>query len=651
MKHISTLVVGYCIAFTSFAQVTFQDNAPCTTGSPSSGNSFDWRTQTYTLYTNAQGIKTVESPFYNSSLTNPNVNEFSQYTLKDYEPADGWELIQYDFGTSTVGTDAPYLILYNRHTGLMRVFVSFANLLGQNNAITISLRYVANESRSATMEFYSPSGLNATENFNNEVPAISQNNFYVNQTLFWYHADFYLHYDPCVCNYETSLEFLVKLTSSSNLQFTLQGQAIQNLNPPYATDAYGRTGSIGNLTDHMGMMAVKNLEKGASWADDILTNGFPFWGIPPAKESKLAALFGSISGPLGSAIKGMDWLVSLFEEGATAQPPRPLAFDIRLEGNGSITSTSTYMYKELIVPGSEQTLISTTVRPFYNKAPGLFTLLKVPTVLTNTDQSYIDEWTPERHETWIYSAFKLKENISYTVNPHANIDLAQSEVLASLIFEPGLGTDREETELYGLGCMTTIVKPFSYYRYIDEYSDYELGWTPGQVKLQIVAKFKVAGSSLVIPYVGVFNTKLEYDYNLYPWSAEVLPTTGCSTTVAEATSTQIKAVCNGTLYKGLVDEFARPDENTPVDQALYQDEIRIFPNPVQNSVNFDLSKISGNQRMLSLTIYDLNGKLLRTEKVQAGKVNTIETNFLSKGVYIAKITGDNFNKTAKIVKQ
>lgn len=68
------------------AQVNFTDNAPCTTAVPSSASFTDWRVQNYTIYTVTLGTQTVELPFYNTNLSNPNINEFSQYTLKDYEP-------------------------------------------------------------------------------------------------------------------------------------------------------------------------------------------------------------------------------------------------------------------------------------------------------------------------------------------------------------------------------------------------------------------------------------------------------------------------------------------------------------------------------------------------------------------------------------
>ena len=636
----------FCI-YIFFSSYIFQDNAPCTTGSPSSGNSFDWKTQNFTIYTNAQGVKTVESPFFNSSLTNPNVNEFSQYSLKDFQPADGWELIQYDFGNATIGTDVPYFILYNKHSGLMRVFVAFANLYGQNNAITLELRYVSNESRSALMENFSPNGLNATQNFNNEVPPVSINNFYVNQTLFWYHADFNLHYDPCICNYETSLELRAIVTNAANLQFTLQGQAIQNLNPPYGTDSYGRTGNIGNQSNGSNIISImRNLGKGASWAQDLIVKGNPRLGISANKDSKLAAMFGTISSALPIVASVSQFLIGIFKDDPAPQPPRPLAFDINLQGSGTISSTYNYWYKELIAPGSEQTLLSATVRPFYNKAAGVFTLLKVPKVGYNIFYTYADEFNPERHELWENHMYKLKENISYTVNPHAGFDLSQSEITASLIFTNG--SQRHETDLYGLGCLATIEQPFSYYRYDGWDGFYETGWVPGpNVKLQIVAKFRVAGTAIYVPYVALYNVSLEQDYALDPHGPEVLPSPGCSTSLPPATTSEIKAVCNSTLYKGLASEFARARSENDSQIEDSKGGI-VYPNPVSNTLNVDLTKVKDNN--LRLTIYDLNGKAIQTSNITAGRVNKIDMKHFTKGVYIVTVIGDNYNKNFKVVK-
>ncbi|BAV04384.1 hypothetical protein FLA_0372 [Filimonas lacunae] len=641
------------------SQIVFHDNAPCINGSGSSGNFIDWTTETYTIYTNSLGPRTVQSPYFSSGLTNPNTVEFSQYTLKDFANADGWELIQYDFGNPTVGTDFPYLILYNKRTGLLRVFVAFANLLNQNNAITIELKYVDNESRSAVLENFSGTGRHATENFNNNVAPIGINNFYLNQILYWYHADFYLQYDPCICNFETALELNVKLASSSTLQFNIEGTAIQNLGPGVATDLYGRTGNIGNQANATSPLSsivsvLKNAGKGAEWAADLVKNKNNYLNLKPTQISKLSSLFSSISNILPGVAGAADFLITLFN-GSSAEPPRPLVLDISLHGTGSIVTSSPYGYKKLIVPGSEQTLMSTIVKPYYNNSPGIFTLLKEPIVRNAFNYVYYDEWTPESHEFLSWSTFKLQDNISYTVNPNAGFDLSQSEITASIIYTDG--NQSYETDYYGLGCLKDVVKNFDYYEYNGWLGHMVTGWSPGIVKIKIVAKFKVAGSSTVVPYVAVYETKAVSDYVMNPDSDDYLPDASCATTLAPATTAEIKALCNGSPYQNKVTQYLRVDpsvidtSNAGIDTSAFNrnSAIKIYPNPTSDLLNVDLTAVPGSRRA-TLLIYDMKGTLQKTDKVQTGTINPVHVDQLTKGLYIVNILYGDKKTSYKIIK-
>lgn len=657
MKKLFTLLL-LITAMHAKSQIVFHDNAPCTTGSGSSGNFVDWTTPTYTIYTQSLGMRNVQSPYFSSGLTNPNTNEFSQYTAKDFSVADGWELIQYDFGTPSVGTDFPYLILYNKRTGLLRVFVAFANLLSQNNAITIELKYVNNESRSAILENFSGTGRHGTNSFNNNVPPVGINNFYLNQILYWYNADFYLQYDPCICNFETALELNVKLASSSTLQFNVEGTAIQNLGPDVATDTYGRTGNIGNQTNPSSPLSnivsvLKNAGKGAEWASDMIKNKNNYLNLKPTQVSKLSSLFSSISNILPGIAGAAEFLVTMLGGGAS-EPPRPLVLDIALRGTGSIVTSSPYGYKKLIVPGSEQTLMSAIVKPYYNNSPGIFTLLKEPIVRNGYNYHEQYDWTPEFHEFFSWSTFKLKEDISYVVNPNAGFDLSQSEIIASLIYTDG--TQSYETDYYGLGCLKDVVKNFDYYVYNGWQGYMTTGWSPGNVKIKIVAKFKVAGTTAYVPYVAVYETKEVNDPTLNPDSDDYLPDPACATPLAPATTAEIKAVCNSDDYKNRVTQYLRVDPSaidtgSGIDTSMLSrnSAIRIYPNPTTDLLKIDLTAIPGVRRA-TIMVYDMKGILVKTEKVQTGIVNAVHIDKLVKGLYIVNVLYGDKKASYKIIK-
>jgi hypothetical protein len=73
------------------------------------------------------------------------------------------------------------------------------------------------------------------------------------------------------------------------------------------------------------------------------------------------------------------------------------------------------------------------------------------------------------------------------------------------------------------------------------------------------------------------------------------------------------------------------------------DEIKVFPNPVNNQLN-----ISGFKNLaFSIEIYNTTGKV----KIAVNNYNTIDVSDLTKGIYFVKIRAENNSKIIKFVKQ
>ena len=96
---------------------------------------WDWREEFYDVYWDRPPAQlwTVTSPFY---------SEFTGGVAftKDFEPEDGWVLLARNFGSSNNYLKYPYFILYNRHTGLLRVFV-LLSLLEDHTTGSVSLSF------------------------------------------------------------------------------------------------------------------------------------------------------------------------------------------------------------------------------------------------------------------------------------------------------------------------------------------------------------------------------------------------------------------------------------------------------------------------------------------------------------------------------
>ena len=54
-------------------------------------------------------------------FTDVNLGVVTEYA--DYEPEDGWVLLFKDFGSQRLPVKMPYMVLYNKYTGIMRAFI------------------------------------------------------------------------------------------------------------------------------------------------------------------------------------------------------------------------------------------------------------------------------------------------------------------------------------------------------------------------------------------------------------------------------------------------------------------------------------------------------------------------------------------------
>ena len=240
---------------------------PCPVNS--TPTTWDWRgSGDYTFYLNGSrynpvgGVVRRKSPWFDVN-TNENVAAFRDQNPKDYEPSGGWVLVQRDFGDPARFINHPYFILYNKYTGILRIFVAISETVAGYNSAIIALKYANNTTRTAVLGFYSDEDyIYPTQTFDNSVSEITVGNSYAYDLPYWLHADFVMNYDPCTCNVTNpNLQFTVKLVSKSTLTFKAEG----NLTPK---DNLGRKsdGKLG-FTDISGSV-IKVVKS----ANDTYTN-------------------------------------------------------------------------------------------------------------------------------------------------------------------------------------------------------------------------------------------------------------------------------------------------------------------------------------------------------------------------------------------
>ncbi|WP_338814516.1 S8 family peptidase [Bernardetia sp. Wsw4-3y2] len=86
------------------------------------------------------------------------------------------------------------------------------------------------------------------------------------------------------------------------------------------------------------------------------------------------------------------------------------------------------------------------------------------------------------------------------------------------------------------------------------------------------------------------------------------------------------------------------------DLTSKESQIRVFPNPVANSLNIEVDeKLFVSNQTLNLQIYNLQGKLILTDVLTTSK-KEIAFPVVPKGMYIIRVEGQNYQGTIKILK-
>lgn len=206
-------------------------------------NYFDWTKINFEAYVSGSFVQ-ITSPFY--QVANIQTNKFSSMSNKDYLPEAGWELIAEDFGyiysntedlkyprTATNGVVNPYFVLYNKYTGLLRLFWTTSSRLATFPKYSIILNYskftndykIGNNIVNRTIE----STIKPLNKFDkdNSGKAISPEianvgtfpNIGVLTDMQWFYAEFHIDYDPCNCVYKYRFMFDLSLLNLAKIEF------------------------------------------------------------------------------------------------------------------------------------------------------------------------------------------------------------------------------------------------------------------------------------------------------------------------------------------------------------------------------------------------------------------------------------------------
>jgi hypothetical protein len=418
------------------------------------------------------------SPFVNSPTSGLDI--ISQN--KDFTKAKGWELIQRDFGCSRV-TAYPYFILYNKYSGLMRIFVYQAGNQ-QYSSVLIQIQPTKNpypattslgDSLVVTPDKYLNSGTGTT--FGKSVLAVSENG----GNSRWSLAEFLPGFDPNIQNSIYSgagLQFTVYGVTTNTIAANIKGRSVTSTdpqyglnfspkNPPGSTD--GQTFNFkadGEKFVKFGKTITDVRNKVNSAANDIvnsISNPVTEVSLPgriKAAAAKVRDLtesddgFGKTLGTIASLVGGagnvlsfIGNVVGLFSGGSAKPAAMPTYTSYDLVLSGTITAKLVAETFIIRVPGTVQP--DNNNATYYKCPVGIFNIKNTPQAgKISYKRIYKTEWYPNsppvtgaspRFTDADYVSYKMQNDLAVSFNSGAGLDLVS--VQAAIVGEVLAGSD------------------------------------------------------------------------------------------------------------------------------------------------------------------------------------------------------------------
>jgi hypothetical protein len=438
-------------------------------------NLFNWLNPSLNASNNSNYI--ANSPLTNFfNYPNPFYSSFILGQNSDYYPQDGWELIKRDFGNLADGSlnpvrkPGPYMILYNKYSGKLRVIAAFPGL-GAQQAINITLSLINTKSASAVL------------NFNNDiaqpldqttlVKQVTSPASYPGDDYHFFMADFQMAYDACTCKFESALRVDFSTLNTSTVQ--LYGRVLGNDNPEGMYKASSETLQLDQNQNFLTSVydipgnQIKDVQAGLLTYKDNNSLISDYKSRLPSSDFDAIDFFGSVLNfgidiaelvnPELKFLKGFkiagrtsDFYSSKIKSPGDPTFTPPSVIHAELSATGQITDIRPLGSSPIDIanPGSSNSNLKPEFNdgiaprpvppdvdyPIYNEALGTFALLETPSYkYSNTylggSLSPCNGYYPTLHN---YS-FKLSLPIKYVFNPVLNLDLSKTQIFVAYVLE------------------------------------------------------------------------------------------------------------------------------------------------------------------------------------------------------------------------
>lgn len=657
MKHLSTL--AFALATSAFLGSSPVIAQPATYPCPAKGLRtdprnffdpehpnlavpFDWLAPGADQYRvnwnlNQIPVETVMPTPFSLAANNPPL-DFKKTTPD--KSADGWELIKMEMGYNDDGSRRatcrnPYVILYNKYLGTLRVYYAIGHQTNDHQFSRLTLNFENDGSvqyKTGLLNRLTAVGV-PLENTNNRVGdgnAFAVVNKFSNNVGDWFMADFPMDYDPCTCLHESKLKIEVNLISSSRI--TLRGKitgTLTNISQGRGTGPDGSSGTRSALSTVNGAVTagytsfngVSDFIKNATASDKsneqavrdvagILTNGSSLSQAIPY---------------LGAAVSLLDFFTA---GGQEAQPQQvvvqPMALDADVSLSGDITTDSYFGGTDIRVPGSRLGSVLPET-PYYNETLGVFNLLEAPKFQSYTEPCNVSTDGPGPDCNDLASYFRLEKPIQYVLNPAAGLTIRSIQAALT-------GSEWGTSQYFDLACLSNYV-----------FSGTTGTLPPSEIKLIITLQRNDGGRDvLLVTKYPIQNG----DYNPSSFDDLIRGMTNvpCNSPLpAQATAFEVSAFCaSNTKYNAAIafrttgksgNLVAGPTRLRASQQDLTQ--FTVFPNPVEGggTVRFAVEQTGP----VELAVRDNLGrevKRLVNKTLDAGLMDVaVDTRDLRPGIY------------------
>lgn len=641
---------------------------------PDMANTFRWQNLSYRANLPANPSPSYQHP--NGSIRSPwdqpnnaKVDRFRNNP--DYKWEDGWEIITkyngYDNQDNLISPpqfEHPYVVLYNKYSGLMRIFFSFSKAPTQAlfNGAKFEIKFVGTQSNQ-----YAPSLLDLI--VESPVPLSkggAKNAFgeammdYDNIDLDWFFADFPMQYDPCTCLYSSKVQIKPLLISCNDLE--LQGTITGTLEPIKQNRVQDSKTKFSYGQAISGYKKINNTYKDlASIVNDINIKKDKVFANDEAKKSVIANAINALNLNLGSgakdALKTLPWLGAAlgfmdFFTGLGKKPgPQPvevspMSIDMTASLKGTLCGQGSFGSIIFHTPGSSGIPATEKAQyPLYNEALGLFNIIDTPQVIRKATvigfvsngggpcQPGTPGCTP-----YYKLEYRLKNSVKYALNPAANLQI--KEVQGSFIVETNdslqiSGTGFNTWSALGKNSLNNKWLHSTRLFGIDTLSDYIFNFVnspagpgPGvrgpvdKGYLQIVIRFTKIGDTTGILYSARYPIQV-INHSTANSSTDIGTVTNGATTYPNyftpLTTQEISDFCNGPKYKNRDRQYSRVADQWQIgvdDSQIENIDLNVYPNPASNNITVEFL----NPKLQNVNIKIINSIGQELKRLSSGSM-------------------------------